>query len=706
MSKILIEVMVLGPFHSTFTYSSSEELAIGTVVQVCFNKRSVWGVVWRISDGCDKKIKVKEVSYVHRFFALSKELVGFIEMYAAYTITPVGTVLKNVLPGIEKRDADMLYMGNSFDEPTSLKEMKAKTKMPLKELNKLCEDGSIYPVACEYKADTVSNVSAIAPISLSEHQIPAFDVIRGKIAEGGFSAGLLYGVTGSGKTEVCIKLCTRLWREGKQVLILLPEIALIQQWEQRVRKYFDMDPVIWHSSVSPAKRKKAFEAIYEGRAQCIIGARSSIFLPYKRLGLVIVDEEHDSSYKQDDGFLYNGRDAAVLRSKRSNIPIILSSATPSIESEYNVSQGKYYRASIFSRHSGSEMPRLHVVDMKKYNTMISLDLRLALEATLKKGQQSILFLNKRGHSSVLLCKQCGWRAECDSCDAWCTVHKSSSFCKYPHMICHYCGSVKKLPEKCPACTDERALFFYGPGVEKVKEEVASIFPKARVAIFSSDYLKSSAKIESIIEKVHNKDVDILVGTQMISKGHHFPGVTCVGIIDGDFGMDDIDFRSMERAYHTLSQVSGRAGRGSEPGNIYFQTHRPDSYLVKHFIVNARESFVKTETTYRLSRLLPPFIKLIGLVVSGDSDLSVREFCIFLHKGFPFRIGDAEIIGPAPAIINPINKRYRWRFLIRISKEFNICQINNQVQSWIKKSIKDGRSADIRVRIDVDPYHFF
>ena len=508
---------------------------------------------------------------------------------------------------------------------------------------------------------------------------------------------LLDGITGSGKTEVYFEAIAAALARGRQVLVLLPEIALTVDWLRRFENRFGAPPLHWHSEVTGARRRETWRAVSTGRARVVVGARSALFLPFSDLGLIVVDEEHDGSFKQEDGVIYNARDIAVVRARHAACPVVLASATPTLETVVNVERGRYERIVLPERFGGSAMPRIAAIDMRRESlpsrTWLSPSLRDAVTRTLGAGEQVLLFLNRRGYAPLTLCRACGHRIECPNCSAWLVDHRLAR-----KLQCHHCGFAARPPGACPKCEADDAFVACGPGVERLSEEAAEAFPGARTALMSSDALRSAAAAEELIGGIRRHDYDIVIGTQLVAKGHNFPDLTLVGVVDADLGLDGGDLRAAERSFQVLHQVAGRAGRGSRPGRALIQTYNPDHPVMAALVAGDRDGFLASESRAREAHGMPPFGRLAGIVVSGRSEAAVDTACRALGRAAP-RGGEIRILGPAPAPLALIRGRHRRRFLVKAPQGV---RIQPTIERWLRQvPMRRG----VRIHVDIDPYTF-
>jgi primosomal protein N' (replication factor Y) len=519
---------------------------------------------------------------------------------------------------------------------------------------------------------------------------------------GGFSVTLLDGVTGSGKTEVYFDAIAANLRAGKQSLVLLPEIALSAQFLSRFEARFGAPPAVWHSEIREAQRRRTWRDVAEGRAQVVVGARSALFLPFARLGLIVVDEEHEAAFKQEEGVIYHARDMAVVRARLANIPAVLVSATPSLETTVNVERGRYAALHLPERHGGATLPQIRTVDLRRdpppRNAFLSPPLRMALKETLEAGEQAMLFLNRRGYAPLTLCRTCGHRLNCPSCTAWLIEHRRTG-----RLLCHHCGHTEALPQSCPSCSDTGSFVSCGPGVERVAEEARALFPEAKIEIVTSDTVAGPDQAQRFVRRMTEREIDLIVGTQIVAKGNHFPLLTLVGVVDADLGLAGGDLRAAERTYQLLHQVAGRAGRAERPGRALLQTYMPEHQVMKALAElssgkESRDRFLAAEAEDRRRHSWPPFGRLAAVIVSGPDDSAVERVAQRLGRTAPQGEG-IEVLGPAPAPLARLRGRYRRRLLVKARREFNL---QDAVAAWIG-ALKPP--SGVRVRVDIDPYSF-
>jgi primosomal protein N' (replication factor Y) len=511
---------------------------------------------------------------------------------------------------------------------------------------------------------------------------------------------LLKGVTGSGKTEVYLEAVAECLRRGQQALVLLPEIALTADFLARVEARFGARPAEWHSGVTMTERRRLWKMVGQGGAQFVVGARSALFLPFRDLGLIVVDEEHDTSYKQEEGVLYNARDMAVLRANILGCPIVLASATPCLESWANVEAGKYGRLDLGARFGVAELPQMKAIDMRgeqlPSDRWISAKLAAEVQARVAKGEQSLLFLNRRGYAPITLCRACGHQVGCDDCDARMVEHR---FLK--RLVCHQCGATKPVPVACPSCGVEGRMAAVGPGVERLAEEVVARFPEARLAVLSSDLFGSARALKEAVVNIAEGGADIIIGTQIVAKGHNFPLLTLVGVIDADLGLQGSDLRAAERTFQLMRQVAGRAGRADKPGEAWLQTHQPEHPVIRAILGGDEEAFWKAEAAERKAAGVPPYGRMAGIILSSPDVAQVFEFGTELaRRDGPLRRVGAQVFGPAPAPIARVRGRHRVRLLVKAEKGV---PLQAALAEWVGQLKLPN---NLRLAIDIDPQSFY
>jgi primosomal protein N' (replication factor Y) len=542
--------------------------------------------------------------------------------------------------------------------------------------------------------------TAPAPV-LSRDQALAATRLVAKL-DAGYSATLLDGVTGAGKTEVYFEAIAANIAAGRQSLVLLPEIALSAQLLDRFAKRFGAMPAVWHSDVGPVARRLVWRGVAEGLTKVVVGARSALFLPYPDLGLIIVDEEHEAAFKQEDGVIYHARDMAVARAHLGGFPIVLVSATPSLETVVNAETGRYDRLYLPSRHAGAALPGIALIDMRRERPasrkFLSPVLTEAVTRTLAAGEQAMLFLNRRGYAPLTLCRACGHRMQCPNCTAWLVEHRFQGL-----LRCHHCDHAEPIPTNCPQCDNIGAFAPCGPGVERISDEVAELFPQARVSLLASDTVHTgfgngAETLREAIRKVRDHEVDIVVGTQIIAKGHHFPMLTLVGVVDADLGLTGGDLRASERTYQLLHQVAGRAGRAERPGRVLLQTYMPEHRVMQALVDDRRDAFLAVEADERRAAGMPPYGRLAALVVSGPDQAEVGDVGRALARAAPR--GDGVIVlGPAPAPLAMLRGLHRERLLLKARRDIAVQPL---VSDWVARVQAPG---NVRVQVDIDPYSF-
>lgn len=725
--SVIVGVLLPLPFNDVFDYKveTEDNAVLGSIVRVPWGRGLQIGVVWKLgkSSNLEDK-KIKSVIEVLNFPPLSDELRKFVSFVAAYNMAFLGLSLKMAISAkgaFEGQKMTTLYKlsGKTLSEaklknsdarwrvmdllkhfPYTRAEIAAGAGVGQSVIKTMIDAGILSPVMVENKKEYAEPQGDFHKVDLTAEQQAAAEILVDKVGEG-FSVTLLDGVTGSGKTEVYFEAVAKALEQGKQVVITVPEIALTSQWLGRFERRFGVKPACWHSGLGARERTDTWIAIVEGRAKVIVGARSALFLPYQNLGLVVLDESHDHSYKQEDGVNYQGRDMAVVRAKMENFPLILATATPDLETLNNIEEGKYDIVKLKSRYASAELPEIKIVDLKSDKpqkgawgvSWLSPSLVSALKDNLEKNEQSMLFLNRRGYAPLIICRDCGHRIQCPNCTAWLTEHRNSK-----SLVCHHCGYSIPIPKVCPECGSEEGLTACGPGVERVAEEVKSRFPDARIKIISSDITSTLADVSGVIAEMEDGRVDILIGTQILAKGHHFPSLTLVGIVDADLGLMGSDLRATEQTYQLLSQVSGRAGRGEKKGVVYLQTLYPDNAVLKALLAGDREQFLSLEKQTRRLLKLPPYGKLAAIIVSGNNQGQTERVATSLGQCAP-NTDSIMVLGPAQAPIFMLRGKYRYRLLLKTTKSIRIQEV---LRNWLSRV---NIPNTVRVEIDIDPYSF-
>ncbi len=729
MTGVRVPILMPVALDQTYDYLLPEGLEPkpGQFVLVPFGPQFRTGIVWdRTVNQDDAKVvdpkKMKAIAEIlHEVPPLPLIGLRFTEWIAKYTLAELGMVAKMMIGASAVFEPLRPRMGVKFVvganhpprmTPARLKALEIaadgmiRGKSALGEaagctsgvIDGLVKAGCLVEVAIPEKVYPKPNPRAV-DVAFSEAQTRAVETLRSAVAGRNFSASLIDGVTGSGKTEVYFEAVASALEAGGQVVLLLPEIALTSQFMDRFKRRFGCAPAEWHSALSPIERARVWRACATGEARVVVGARSALFLPYKELGLIVVDEEHDQGFKQDDRVHYQGRDMAVVRASLGKFPVVLASATPSIESHVNARSGRYRHIVLPGRFSGVEMPDVKPIDMRRdqpdKGRWLSPPLVDAVTETLAKGQQSLLFLNRRGYAPLTLCRKCGHRFECPQCTAWLVEHRFRN-----RLNCHHCGFSVPLPKLCPSCSEPDSLSACGPGVERIAEEVKERWPNATQAILSSDLIPGLEEMRAVIKRIEQGEAQIIIGTQIVAKGHNFPDLTLVGIVDGDLGLaHGADPRASERTFQLLHQVTGRAGRMAIQGRGLVQTHMPDHPVMEAIITGDRDAFLDREIHARQSALLPPYGRLAAIVVSARD----KEMAELVARDVAHRAPSSthiQVLGPAEAPVALIRGRYRWRLLVKAPKEQDIQAF---LRSWMAALPK--MPTDIQVRVDVDPYNF-
>lgn len=533
--------------------------------------------------------------------------------------------------------------------------------------------------------------------TLSAEQRAAADWLVEAVDAKSFAPVLLDGVTGSGKTEVYFEAIAAALKAGKQTLVLLPEIALTEPFLRRFEARFGHAPVAWHSDLRQSQRRRAWREIAHGEALVTVGARSALFLPYRNLGLIIVDEAHETSFKQEEGVGYHARDVAVMRARFESVPIVLATATPAIETRQQVALGRYSELKLPGRYGMAEMPEIIALnltqDSPERGRWLAPTLVAAMGETLEKGEQSLLFLNRRGFAPLTLCRHCGHRFQCPNCTAWMVEHRLIQ-----RLQCHHCGHAMPPPRACPECHEEDALVACGPGVERIADEVALLFPEARRAVVTSDTLWSPAKAAEFVGRMEAGDIDIVIGTQLVTKGYHFPNLTLVGVIDADLGLQGGDLRAAERSFQQIAQVAGRAGRGAKPGRVFVQTHEPDAPVIRALVSGDSEAFYAAETEARKDAGAPPFGRFAAIIISSEALKEAQDAAALIGRTAP-EVEGMQVYGPAPAPLAMLRGRHRMRLLIHARRALDVQDV---IRDWLG-ALEWPRG--VRVNVDIDPYSF-
>jgi primosomal protein N' (replication factor Y) len=700
--------------------------ARGALVAAPLGNRETLGVVWGAAEGTvgDNRLKIAEP--LEGAPALPPSLCDFIDWVAAYTLNPPGAILAMALRSRQAFEPETKRIAYVKGEhvPSRLSEARKRVLAVAEDglarsVAGLAEDANVSPAVVRgliaARALKTTDLPEFQPFAtpdpdftvrdLGADQAQAAVALTDAVARGNFSASLLDGVTGSGKTEVYFEAVAEALRRDRQILILLPEIALTMQFLERFAARFGVKPAEWHSDLTQKERRRTYRAVMRGEARVVVGARSSLFLPFTELGLIIVDEEHEQAFKQQDGAVYHARDMAVVRARIEDCPIILSSATPSLESHANAINGRYVHLTLPARHGAAAMPAVRIVDMRQEKSLdenskwLSQPLRDAITQTLAAGEQAMLFLNRRGYAPLTLCGACGHKLTCPSCSAWLVEHRYKK-----RLACHQCGYEIAAPQTCPGCSATGTLLACGPGVERVAEEFAHFFPQARYAIASSDTIQmpphtGPLETQGPLRAMAKGDIDVLIGTQIMAKGHHFPNLTLVGVVDADLGGSDGDLRARERTFQLLHQVSGRAGRAEKPGLVLLQTRNPADAVMQALARGDRDGFYAQESEFRQRAGAPPYGRLAAIIVSGYDGDAVREIARQLGKAAP-AAKDVKVWGPTPAFYALLRGQTRERLLVQAAKGVDV---QAYLKAWLAL-VKIPNS--VRATVDVDPISFF
>ncbi len=721
-----VPVLLPVALDQTYDYLLPPQLAVapGDVVVVPFGPQTRLGIVWDRALGPPSSVspdKMKPLADKLEVPPLPRLSLRFAEWIARYTLAPVGMVVRMMMGAqsafepVKQRSGVCLADGAISPPkmtPARLRVLEvagdglARTKSGLATaatcstgvIDGLIAAGVLVEVAIPERKYPQPRHDH-APSVFNDAQAVAVHGLRAAVAADVYSVTLLDGVTGSGKTEVYFDAVAAMLARGRQALIMLPEIALTGQFINRFIERFGAPPVEWHSALSGPERGRVWRAVGNGEARVVVGARSALFLPYVELGLIVVDEEHDAGFKQEDRVHYQARDMAVVRASLGGIPVILASATPSIESHVNARTGRYRHLVLPARHSGVQMPDVAAIDLRcdppERGQWLSPVLVSAVEETLTRGQQALLFLNRRGYAPLTLCRACGQRIECPQCTAWLVEHRFRN-----RLNCHHCGFSLPLPENCPSCGEPGKLVACGPGVERIAEEVSARFPDAKQALLSSDLIPGLTEMRQIIQRIEAGEANLIIGTQIVAKGHNFPDLSLVGIVDGDLGLaQGADPRAGERTFQLLHQVTGRAGRASVKGRGLVQTHSPEHPVMEAIINGDREAFLEREIRQRQAGLLPPYGRLVALIVSAKDAALARSYAQAIARRAP-PADRITVLGPSEAPIAVVRGRHRWRLLVRAPREIDV---QAYLRAWL--ALMPEAKGDLRLQVDVDPYSF-
>lgn len=723
----IVKVLVSNIPSAGYDYRLTVPATIGTFVGVRVMNRVCVGIVWGIGDSGLPQEKIKDVSFVYNAKIPVADMQWLLRM-SEWTLIPMGMVLRLIVnipdafspPRIEQlysfdfdsktrmtqnRQAVLDAFASNDNDPMTAIDVQNIARVSSAVVRTMIKNGGLIPVAQREKnlGDYAFDYQDLGNIKLNEQQQTAADVIGDAIKSGGFSVFLLDGITGSGKTQVYFDSAWRAYSQGKSVLLMMPEIALTAQFMSRFESRFGAPPVVWHSNLTAARRREIWRGVLNGKIKIVVGTRSALFLPWQDLGLVVIDEEHDTSYKQEDMGNYHARDMAILRAKISGFPVVLASATPSAETLENVNLGKYKCLRLTSRYGGAQLPEITTIDLRENRPTpytvadveqigsLSPQLCDALSETLAQGHQAMLFINRRGFAPIIQCKKCGWTATCSECSVGMTYHK-----RIGKLLCHMCGRTAPLPKVCPDCGCDVSM--RGVGLEKIQEEVSVRFPNVRTALVSSDIITSRQVLERLVSQLEQGKIDIVIGTQILAKGHHFPNLTLVGVVDSDMGLFGTDFRAAEHTFQQLFQVAGRAGRGEYAGRVLLQTYQPAHPVLTAICSGDRDGFMQTDMAGRKAAQMPPYGMLIAIIIEGEKEAVLHKYCQDLAAAAPI-IHGAKIMGPITAQIYQIRNWYRMRFLVAGGMNMALQTV---IMRWLSK-VK--QPANVRVKIDVNPINF-
>ncbi|MBB4052484.1 primosomal protein N' (replication factor Y) [Devosia subaequoris] len=712
---VMVGVAVEGPY--SYRVPAGMSVTRGSIVAVPLGPRLILGVVWGPAKDMIAHNRLREIAQAYDVPPLSEELLKLVEWVARYTLTAPGQVLRGVLRSPEALDQPkpVIAYRRTGHEPERL------TPARLRVLDCLMDDMA-WPKPALVGASGVSSsvIDGLAragavekiempappvvmppnpddnPAQLNPEQKQALDQILA-LDVNAFGVALLDGVTGGGKTEVFFEAVADTLRAGRQALVLLPEIALTNTFIDRFTRRFGTRPAEWHSDMTPAQRAKVWRGVLEGSVRAVVGARSALFLPFRQLGLMVLDEEHDGAYKQSDGFTYHARDMAIVRANLAQARVVLSSATPSVESRNNANHGRYAHVTLESRFAEAAMPDVTAIDMRtdgpEKGEWIAPALAREVFAALDRGEQALLFLNRRGYAPLTLCRSCGHQYQCPDCSSWMVEHRFRGV-----LTCHHCGHEMRTPKVCGECGDTESLVAVGPGVERVAEEAAARFPDARRVLLSTD-MGSHAQLRERFSEIERGEFDLIIGTQLVSKGHHFEKLSVVGVLDADLGLAHGDPRAAEKTFQILTQVAGRAGRASRHGKAFLQTYHPDHPVMKAMVSGDREAFYAQELIAREAGGMPPFGRLAALIVSANAQQTAMGFARTLLSAAPMAEG-VRLFGPADAPVAMIRGRHRVRLLAQSGKDFDL---SGYVRFWLSNA--DRPKGDLKVQVDIDPMSF-
>ena len=718
-ARVLLLNAALGPLD--YRVPNGMSVAPGSIVLAPLGPRQIAGVVWEEermpSDAEVGDNRLRNLLSVYDLPALGAPLRRLIEWTSGYYLAPPAAVLRMALASASALDdvRTMVEYRATGQVPAKITAQRAQALARIGERQGLVRELALIADVSEgvirglVKAGAIAAVTVTidapyptpdpdhAPPALSAAQRDAAAALVADVEARAFAPTLLDGVTGSGKTEVYFEAIAAALRSGRQALVLLPEIALTEPFLRRFEARFGHAPVTWHSGLRQSQRRRAWRAIASGEARVTVGARSALFLPYRDLGLIVVDEAHETSFKQEDGVHYHARDVAVMRARFEGCPVVLASATPAIETRHQVTLGHYKELKLPGRYGAAQMPDIASIDLladpPDRGRWLAPPLVAAIGETLHRGEQILLFLNRRGYAPLTLCRHCGHRFQCPNCTAWMVEHRL-----HGNLQCHHCGHSMSPPRACPQCHEEDTLVACGPGVERIADEVAALFPEARRAIVTSDTLWSPAKAAEFVGRMEAGDIDIVIGTQLVTKGYHFPNLTLVGVVDADLGLQGGDLRAAERSFQQIAQVAGRAGRGTRPGRVFVQTHDPKAPVIEALVSGDADAFYAAETESRRAANAPPFGRFAAIIVSSEDLREAQATAQMIARTAP-NVDGMDVFGPAPAPLAMLRGRHRQRLLIHARRALDVQDV---IRTWFD-ALEWPRG--VRVAVDVDPYSF-
>jgi primosomal protein N' (replication factor Y) (superfamily II helicase) len=718
-----VDVLVPVALDQPYSYRVPGDLALapGDLVTVPLGPRAATGVVWadRLELRAGLHNRVRDVEERLDLPPLAAELRRFVDWVADYTLAPRGMVLRMALRMGEHLPPARARFGVRLCGPppprmtrarervlTLLADGLVRAKSDVAQsagvsgavIDGLVDEGTLESLPLPPEPVARAPDPDFACPDFAPAQASAAHELRASIAKGGYGVTLLDGVTGSGKTAVYFEAVAEMVRRRRQALVLLPEIALTTQFLDRFTARFGVRPAEWHSALPPRRRARTWSGVASGEVSVVVGARSALFLPYADLGLIVVDEEHDGAYKQEDGVRYHARDMAVVRARGADIPIVLASATPSVETEVNARRGRYRRLQLPQRFGGAHFPGIETIDLRAEGPprgrFIAPRLAQEVNTRLERGEQALLFLNRRGYAPLTLCRQCGFRLGCPNCDAWLVDHRFRR-----RLVCHHCGYAMPVPERCPHCEAIESFVAVGPGVERLHQEAAQLFPDGRILVLSSDLVESVERLREEIEAVAEGLFDLIIGTQLVAKGHHFPRLNLVGVIDADLGLANGDPRAAERTFQLLHQVVGRAGREERAGSGFLQTHQPEHPVMRALVAGDREAFYANEIELREKTHYPPFGRLASLLISAPDRASAESYGRRLLATAP-NSSQVRILGPAEAPLAVVRGRHRFRLLVKAPRGFDL---SGYLRAWLTAAPR--HKSNLKLEVDVDPQSF-